>query len=313
MKKTTIFLVAMALMVLVLSAFVIVGCTDTTAIAYADEIVDEGGEEVVPELTPIATYTMTDEDGTNWVINILDETNCTLSDGTTETALTYTLVDGILTLTNPVSEVSIAFVVNVDNTLAPYIPEGETEETPKLDMDSITVEAEVDEEKLTEQVTKIIEDFLGNYLQESMVADIVTWLIDIGAMGALVGIFLKYRKYKHTTIGDMEKLVQEVVKKQMEENFKAMDGNTAKFICEAMEAINELSKKFDVVLQATALAQDPSAEGKIAMLKLVQGISDDKKIVEKIEEIKDEIVAEQEAVKEVEEKVAGEYTEIEVF
>lgn len=305
MKKTNIILiVAMALVVCVLSAFVLIGC-DTTEVARAEEIVGEGE----PVVEPIAVYTMIDEDGTTWTVTILDETNCVLSDGTTETALTYALVDGILTLTNEVSQASISFVVNVDNTLSQHVPEDEIE-TPTLDLDSITVEAEVDEEKLTEKVTKIIEDFLGDYLQESLVAQIISWLIETGVLGALVVIFLKYRKYRHTTIGDIEKLAGESIKTQLGENFKGMDANTKVMIGDVIKTIAELSEKMNVLLQAFALAQDTSSEGRIAMLKLVQGIAEDKQVVEKIEEIKDDIVAKDEAVKEIEEKVQGEYEDI---
>jgi hypothetical protein len=307
-KRNIILIVAMALVVCALSAFVLIGCNGNE-VALAEEIVGEGE----PVVEPIAVYTMADEDGTTWTITILDETNCVLTDGTTETALTYTLIDGILTLTNPVSEATVSFVVNVDNTIAPYVPETEGEtEAPTIDWESIVVDAEVDEEKLTAQVTKIIEDFLGNYLQESMVAEIISWLIETGVLGALVVIFLKYRKFRHTTIADIEKLANEKIKESLDENFKGMDANTAKMICNAMEAINDLSKKFDILLQATALSQDPSSEGRIAMLQLVQGISDDKKVVEKIEEIKDEIVAEQVAVQEVKDQVAGEYKSIDI-
>lgn len=294
MKKTSIIMiVAMALVVCVLSATALIGCTGTE-IARADENVVE----------PIATYTMTDETGVVWTVTILDETNCKLSDGTTETALTYTLVDGVLTLTNPETGVVVAFVVNADNTLSEYVPETDT---------SIKVEAEVDEEQLTEQVTQIIEDFLGQYLQETYVAQIISWLVETGALGALVVIFLKYRKYRHTTIGDIEKLVNEKIKECLGENFKGMDANTKAMIGDVIKSVGDLKDNMNTLLQAFALSQDPSSEGRIAMLKLVQGIAEDKQVVEKIEEIKDEIVAQDEAVKVVEEKVQGEYKDINIF
>lgn len=296
-------IVAMALVVCVLSATALIGCTGTE-IARADEIVGEGE----PVVEPIAVYTMTDEDGTTWTITILDETNCVLTDGATETALTYTLIDGILTLTNPVSEATVSFIVNVDNTIAPYVPE-----TPEPDSDSIKVEAEVDEEKLTEQVTQIIEDFLGQYLQESYVAQIISWLIETGVLGALVVIFLKYRKYRHTTIGDIERLANEKIKESLGENFKGMDANTMAMVGNVIKSVADLKDNMNTLLQAFALSQDPSSEGRIAMLKLVQGIAEDKQVVEKIEEIKDEIVAQDEAVKVVEEKVQGEYKDINIF
>ena len=309
MKKTNIiWIVAIALVVCVLSAVALIGCNGTE-VARAEEIVGEGE----PVVEPIAVYTMTDEDGITWTITILTDVDCVLTDGTTETALTYTLVDGVLTLTNPVSGVVVSFIVNVDNTITLYVPETEGEtETPTIDWESIVVDAEVDEEKLTEQVTKIIEDFLGNYLQENQVAQIISWLVETGVLGALVVIFLKYRKFRHTTIGDIEKLVNEKIKESLGENFKGMDANVNKMILDIGEEISILREQNKVLIQAIALSQDTSSEGRIAMLKLAQGITEDKRVIEKIEEIKDEIVANDEAVKEVQEKVADNYEKINV-
>lgn len=293
MKNKRSLLIAVVAIIMVCALTVaFVGCSEK-GVAQADEP------------TPVVYTLVDDESGTTWTITIVDETTCVLSDGTDETTLNYTITDGILTLTNPETSESVSFVVNADNTLTPNV----TEEIPETDTD-ITIEAEVDEEKLTEQVTQIISDFLGNYLQESFVAQIISWLIDVGALGALVGIFLKYRKYKHTTLEDITKLAGETIKNQLGESFKDMDGNTAKLIGEMFVAIGTLSAKMDNLIQAFALSQDKSAEGKIAMLQIVQGTTEDKNLNDKIEEMKTEITTTEEAIQEVEEKVQGEYKDI---
>lgn len=290
-KKSLLIAVVAIIMVCALTV-AFVGCSEK-GVAQADEP------------TPVVYTLVDDESGTTWTVTIVDETTCVMSDGTTETNLNYTIVDGILTLTNPETSESVSFVVNADNTLTPNV----TEEIPETDTD-ITIEAEVDEEKLTEQVTQIISDFLGNYLQESFVAQIITWLIDIGAMGALVAIFLKYRKYKHTTVEDITKLAGQTIREQLGSSFKDMDGNTAKLIGEMFVAIGTLAAKMDNLIQAFALSQDKSAEGKIAMLQIVQGTTEDKNLNDKIEEMKTEITTTEEAIQEVEEKVQGEYKDI---
>lgn len=290
-KKSLLIAVVAIIMVCALTV-AFVGCSEK-GVAQADEPI------------PVVYTIVDDESGTTWTVTIVDETTCVMSDGTTETNLNYTIVDGILTLTNPETSESVSFVVNADNTLTPDV----TEEIPETDTD-ITIEAEVDEEKLTEQVTQIISDFLGNYLQESFVAQIISWLIDVGAMGALVAIFLKYRKYKHTTVEDITKLASQTIREQLGSSFKDMDGNTAKLIGEMFVAIGTLSAKMDNLIQAFALSQDKSAEGKIAMLQIVQGTTEDKNLNDKIEEMKTEITTTEEAIQEVEEKVQGEYKDI---
>lgn len=291
-NKTSLLIAVVAIIMVCAFTVAFVGCSEK-GVAQADEP------------TPVVYTLVDDESGTTWTVTIVDETTCVMSDGTTETSLNYTIVDGILTLTNPETSESVSFVVNADNTLTPNV----TEEIPETDTD-ITIEAEVDEEKLTEQVTQIISDFLGNYLQESFVAQIISWLIDVGAMGALVAIFLKYRKYKHTTLEDITKLAGQTIKEQLGSSFKDMDGNTAKLIGEMFVAIGTLSAKMDNLIQAFALSQDKSAEGKIAMLQIVQGTTEDKNLNDKIEEMKTEITTTEEAIQEVEEKVQGEYKDI---
>ena len=291
-NKSSLLIAVVAIIMVCVFAVAFVGCSEK-GVAQADEP------------TPVVYTFVDDESGTTWTVTIVDETTCVMSDGTTETNLTYTIVDGILTLTNPETSESVSFVVNADNTLTPNV----TEETPEPGTD-ITIEAEVDEEKLTQQVTQIISDFLGNYLQESFVAQIISWLVDVGALGALVAIFLKYRKYKHTTIEDITKLAGQTIKEQLGSNFKDMDGNTAKLIGEMFVAIGTLAAKMDNLIQAFALSQDKSAEGKIAMLQIVQGTTEDKNLNNKIEEMKTEITTTEEAIQEVEEKVQGEYKDI---
>lgn len=291
-NKRSLLIAVVAIIMVCALTVAFVGCSEK-GVAQADEP------------TPVVYTLVDDESGTTWTVTIVDETTCVMSDGTTETNLNYTIVDGILTLTNPETSESVSFVVNADNTLTPNV----TEEIPETDTD-ITIEAEVDEEKLTEQVTQIISDFLGDYLQESFVAQIISWLIDVGAMGAVVAIFLKYRKYKHTTIEDITKLAGQTIKEQLGSSFKDMDGNTAKLIGEMFVAIGTLSAKMDNLIQAFALSQDKSAEGKIAMLQIVQGTTEDKNLNDKIEEMKTEITTTEEAIQEVEEKVQGEYKDI---
>lgn len=291
-NKSSLLIAVVAIIMVCALTVAFVGCSEK-GVAQADEP------------TPVVYTLVDDESGTTWTVTIVDGTTCVMSDGTTETNLNYTIVDGILTLTNPETSESVSFVVNADNTLTPNV----TEEVPETDTD-ITIEAEVDEEKLTEQVTQIISDFLGNYLQESFVAQIISWLIDVGAVGAAVAIFFKYRKYKHTTIEDITKLAGQTIREQLGSNFKDMDGNTAKLIGEMFVAIGTLAAKMDNLIQAFALSQDKSAEGKIAMLQIVQGTTEDKNLNDKIEEMKTEITTTEEAIQEVEEKVQGEYKDI---
>lgn len=167
------------------------------------------------------------------------------------------------------------------------------------------------EEKAQEIVVKAIEDFLGQYMQNSLVAKIITWLVDAGVLAALVGIYIRYRKVKNKTIEDVINEAKAQLKEAASTQFA---GEMDPKIAEVTETVVELTKKLNATLQALALSQDKTAEGKIAMLNLISKAAEaDEETQEILDDIKADIIEEAEQVEEITDKVQDDYKEVAIF
>ena len=172
------------------------------------------------------------------------------------------------------------------------------------------------EEKAREIVVKAIQDFLGQYMENSMLAKVITWLIDAGVLSALVIIYIRYRKVKNKTIEDVVNVSKEQLSSAAQSTFSDVSNEINPQIIELRIKVMEMQAKVNYMLQAFALSQDRSAQGKIAMLQLISKASDaDENTKDILEEIKQEILEESKAVADVEDKVEGDYkpTDINIF
>ena len=160
-------------------------------------------------------------------------------------------------------------------------------------------------------VIESLEKFLGKYLENSLVVKIITWVIDAGVLTALVGIYIKYRRNKNKTIED----VIEECKKQLKDAASSeFAGQIDPKILEITDTVAKLTEKLNATLQALALSQDKSANGKIAMLNLISKAADaDQETQEILDDIKETVEEEVAAVEEITEKVADEYQEVAIF
>lgn len=160
-------------------------------------------------------------------------------------------------------------------------------------------------------VIESLEKFLGKYLENSLVVKIITWVIDAGVLTALVGVYIKYRRNKNKTIED----VIEECKKQLKDAASSeFAGQIDPKILEITETVAKLTEKLNATLQALALSQDKSANGKIAMLNLISKAADaDQETQEILDDIKETVEEEVAAVEEITEKVADEYQEVAIF
>ena len=169
----------------------------------------------------------------------------------------------------------------------------------------------ITQEEATAIVTKTIEDVLGKYLENSLVVKIITWLVDAGVLAALVGIYIRYRRVKNKTIEDVLKEARDKLKEAASSEFaKEMDPK----IAEVVATVADLTNKLNATLQALALSQDKSAEGKIAMLNLISKAADaDEETQEILDDIKENVIVEAAAVEEITDKVSDEYQEVAIF
>lgn len=182
-----------------------------------------------------------------------------------------------------------------------YSAKAEGEETPTEPTEP--TEEEIDtEEKLTEKVRK----WLSQYLDARLVADIITWATTGGLMTALFAVYIKYRRYKATTVGELVAITKAEVGKALKQSFEGLSKEEIKKLTDGIDSLRESNDK---VIKALVLAQDKSSEGKIALLKLVsEGASKDVKEAAKVAE--ESVKKEEKATEEVK-KAVGEFQPIE--
>ena len=104
---------------------------------------------------------------------------------------------------------------------------------------------------------------LSQWLGDGLAYQIIEWAIDAGVLGALFVVYVKYRKYKATSIGDVVELTKKEVGKYLTENFKDLSATSIK---EIVETVNELQNSIETIMKVLVLMQDTTTKGKSALL-----------------------------------------------
>lgn len=162
----------------------------------------------------------------------------------------------------------------------------------------------VEEEQFTEEV----KNWLSQHMDAQMVANIINWCSQLGLMGALFGVYMKYKKHKTTTLEDVVKAFKTEVEKYIKECF---DNLSKEQINKLISASHSVEGKMNEVMKAFVLAQDKTVEGKVAMLDLIAKNTTDVEVVQIVSKEKEEIVKKQEITEKIKEVVSGEYIPVE--
>ena len=179
--------------------------------------------------------------------------------------------------------------------------EGEVVEETSEGVEEEEVEPTLDDFKLE------VENWLSQYMEESLVVKIITWLIDAGVLSALFVVYLKYRKYKHTTIEDLTKQFGDKIGVWLKENFDKLSEEQLDVI---NKNINDLEKSNETIMKVLVLMQDNTAKGKAALIEYLGSKTESQEVKNAVDEV-NVALEEQEKVKaEVVEKVSGDYKEI---
>lgn len=179
--------------------------------------------------------------------------------------------------------------------------EGEVVEETSEVVEEEEVEPTLDDFKLE------VENWLSQYMEESLVVKIITWLIDAGVLSALFVVYLKYRKYKHTTIEDLTKQFGDKIGVWLKENFDKLSEEQLDVI---NKNINDLEKSNETIMKVLVLMQDNTAKGKAALIEYLGSKTESQEVKNAVDEV-NVALEEQEKVKaEVVEKVSGDYKEI---
>ena len=149
-----------------------------------------------------------------------------------------------------------------------------------------------------------VEAWLSQYLEKDLLTQIISWAVDAGVLGGLFTVYLKYRKYKNKTIGQLVEEIKANVTKQMENDFKNLSKEQQEKLINGIET---LKKSNELVIKALVLAQSKTTENKLALLDLVGEANTDVEVKQAVESVRQEVEANQETKEKVQEVVKDDY------
>ena len=203
-------------------------------------------------------------------------------------------------------KILFAFIIILVAFIAPVVvfadePAPEVVEEPEVVDEAEEVEPTLDDFKAE------VEAWLSQYMEESMVVKIITWLVDAGVLSALFVVYLKYRKHKSMTIEDLLNQFKEKIGEWLKENF---DELSKEEIDKLINAIDDLGKSNETIMKVLVLMQDNTAKGKAALIEYLGSKTDSKEVESAVNEVSQALEEQEKAVAEVKDKVAGNYEEI---
>lgn len=182
------------------------------------------------------------------------------------------------------------------------------EEEIPLESEENALNEDITEEDITEEdVKEKIQAYLTNFMSESMVAKIIGWLVDAGVLTALLGIYLKYRKYKHNSLEDVVKSTKEMIDENLQ---KSIDNLSKEKIDKLVESINTLEQANETIMKVLVLMQDNTSKGKVALLEYLGSKTKNEEVKEAVKDTQEELENALAKKEEVESKVKDEYKEI---
>lgn len=186
---------------------------------------------------------------------------------------------------------------------------GEVENTSEIVSSEITTtsSSELTQEEVENTIKEKIEKWASEYVSWDYVSSIINWSIDTGLLSVIAFLIVKTRKYKSLTGEQIVELLKTQMVDTLKNSFKEMSAEELK---QMVLNIDKLSNDIEVMKKALVLAQDKTAEGKIALLNLINGTTENKETKEAIEEQKEKIEKEEAKIEEVKSAVDGEYKEI---
>ena len=185
---------------------------------------------------------------------------------------------------------------------------GEVSNSSEVASSEITSSSsELTQEEVEKTITEKIEQWASEYVSWDYVSSIINWSIDTGLLSVIALLVVKTRKYKSMTGEEIVNLLKSQLIETLTTNFKEMSEEQLKQLVLNMD---KLGSDIEVMKKALVLAQDKTAEGKIALLNLIDGTTENKETKEAIDEQKEKIEKEEAKIEEVKSAVDGDYKEI---
>lgn len=179
----------------------------------------------------------------------------------------------------------------------------ESEEIEEVPNEEVEVSEEEEFETFKEKVT----EYLGEYLEQSMVAKVITWAIDAGVLAALFFVYRKYSKYKHTTIEDLMKMFEVKMEKWLKEK---TDELSKEQIAKITNAVNELEKSNETIMKVLVLMQDNTAKGKAALIEYLGSKTESEEVKQAVEVVNEKLVEKERKDEEVKDAVKNDYVKL---
>lgn len=180
-------------------------------------------------------------------------------------------------------------------------------EVVSSEITTTTSSSELTQEEVEKTIKEKIENWANEYVSWDYVSSIINWSIDTGLLSVIALLVVKTRKYKSMTGEEIVNLLKSQLIETLTTNFKEMSEEQLKQLVLNMD---KLSSDIEVMKKALVLAQDKTAEGKIALLNLIDGTTENKETKEAIDEQKEKIEKEEAKIEEVKSAVDGDYKEI---
>lgn len=190
-----------------------------------------------------------------------------------------------------------------EETKEPATSEVTSESTSEEEGKGDVAEDTYDFDKFKEDVTA----WLSKYLEKDLVVQIISWAVDCGVLGGLFAVYLKYRKYKSKTIGELVDEIKAKVTEQMGEDFKNLSTEQQEKLINSLES---LKKSNELVIKALVLAQSKTTDSKLALLDLVAENNTSVEVKEVVADVRKEVEASQEQKDKVQEAVKSDYNPI---
>ena len=205
----------------------------------------------------------------------------------------------------PTSQPSESVVEDEPSTsvVAPSSSEEQSEESSSSSSSEGSSSSE-EQEPTFDDFKAEVEAWLSQYLEKDLLTQIISWAVDAGVLGGLFTVYLKYRKYKNKTIGQLVEEIKANVTKQMEDDFKNLSQEQQQKLINGIET---LKKSNELVIKALVLAQSKTTENKLALLDLVGEANTDVEVKQAVESVRQEVEANQETKEKVQEVVKDDY------
>lgn len=166
---------------------------------------------------------------------------------------------------------------------------------------------EVSEEEEFETFKEEVQEYLGEYLEQSMVAKIISWAVDAGVLAALFFVYRKYSKYKHTTIEDLMKMFETKMEKWLKEK---TDELSKEQIAKITNAVNELEKSNETIMKVLVLMQDNTAKGKAALIEYLGSKTESEEVKQAVEVVNEKLIEKERKDEEVKDAVKNDYVKL---